>query len=88
MSEITKACYLCRGTGQCVSNGMGGFSDCPRCSATGRVPDVEATLLAGLAEATTQLRQMTVDRDKWRESSRRKSAVLEEIETDRKEAAR
>lgn len=87
MSEITKVCPRCKGWGS-FDNGELVVECSSSCKGTGRVPDVEATLRAELAEAATQLRQMTADRDKWRESSRRKSAVLEEIETDRKEAAR
>lgn len=52
MSKITKACETCAGAGWYQAHW--GRCDCIDCSATGRVPDVEATLRAEVASLTKQ----------------------------------
>lgn len=68
MSEATKACETCDGTGATSQwdpkTCRWPRADCVDCSGTGRVPDVEATLRAEVA-------RLTNERDAWRGSSAR-----------------
>ena len=52
MSEITKACETCKGSGD--APGFLPGHPCKPCSGTGRVPDVEATLRAEVARLTEE----------------------------------